>query len=320
MFNLKKSLIALIAVFTLCGVEGRAESFTITNVQGVLWVWTSMDGGPPILRLPPEFHLSGPGLSVSRFSGLSEYGDPGNVEAREACFPIPCSPGMVLGTNSNFSGLLGRNTVAVVNGVQVFPVTLTGSLNFVSSPIVLPNFGNASRQITIPFAFSGDITGVGPSFIAPPFSATLSGYGFATFHFDPLIGSDPLNPRYRLYGIEYQFEPARMLVDIKPASLPNMINPRSRGKIPVAILTTELFDATAVDPTTVLFGATGMEVAPVQSATEDVDGDGDLDMVLHFVTQDTGITCGNTFALLTAVTFGGETVKGFDSIETVGCN
>jgi len=317
MFNLKKSLIAFIAVFTLCGIEGRAQSFTITNVQGVLWVWTTMDGGPTTLRLPPEFHLAGPGLSVSRFSGLSEYGDPGNVEAREACLPIPCTPGMVLGTNSNFSGLLGRSTVAVVNGVQLFPVTLTGSLNFVSSPIVLPNVGNTMFRITIPFSFSGDISGLS---YAPPFSATLSGYGFATFNFDFLEGWDPLTPRYRLYGVEYKFEPARMLVDIKPAGFPNMINPRSRGKIPVAILTTELFDATAVDPTTVLFGATGMEVAPVQSATEDVDGDGDLDMVLHFVTQDTGITCGNTFALLTAVTFGGEKVKGFDSIETVGCN
>ena len=88
----------------------------------------------------------------------------------------------------------------------------------------------------------------------------------------------------------------------------------------MAILTTDSCDATAVDPTTVLFGATGNEVAPVQSATEDVDGDGDIDMVLHFVTQDTGITCRRTSASLTGTLFSGVRIKGSDSIETVAYN
>jgi hypothetical protein len=55
---------------------------------------------------------------------------------------------------------------------------------------------------------------------------------------------------------------------------------------------TETFNATTVNPTTVHFGATGTEAAPVQSALEDVDGDGNIDMILHFKTQDTGIQCG----------------------------
>ena len=41
-------------------------------------------------------------------------------------------------------------------------------------------------------------------------------------------------------------------IDIKPGSFPNSINPKSRGVIPVAILTTDSFDATTVDSTTVL--------------------------------------------------------------------
>jgi hypothetical protein len=85
-------------------------------------------------------------------------------------------------------------------------------------------------------------------------------------------------------------------IDIKPGSFPNSINPKSKGKIPVAILTTDAFDATTVDPTTVLFGATGTEAAPVQSALEDVDGDSDTDMTLHFNVQNTGIACGDTSA------------------------
>ena len=110
-----------------------------------------------------------------------------------------------------------------------------------------------------------------------------------------------------------------IFADIKPSSFPNSINPKSKGKIPVAILTTDSFDATTVDPTKVLFGATGTEAASVHSALEDVDGDGDTDMIFHFKTQKTGIQCGDTSASLTGETFGGQAIAGADSIRTVGC-
>jgi Tol biopolymer transport system component len=108
-------------------------------------------------------------------------------------------------------------------------------------------------------------------------------------------------------------------VDIKLGGFPNSINPRSKGVIPVAILTTESFDATAVDPTTVLFGPTGTEAAPVHFALEDVDADVDTDMILHFNTQATGIQCGDTAATLTGETFAGRMIEGSDSIKTAGC-
>jgi hypothetical protein len=108
-------------------------------------------------------------------------------------------------------------------------------------------------------------------------------------------------------------------IDIKPGSFPNSINPRSKGVIPVAILTTDTFDATTVEPSTLLFGATGTEAAPVQSALKDVDGDGDIDMVLHFDTQAMGIQCGDTSVFLTAETFSGQMIQGSDSIKTAGC-
>ena len=108
-------------------------------------------------------------------------------------------------------------------------------------------------------------------------------------------------------------------IDIKPGSFPNTINPRSKGKIPVAILTTGTFDATNVDASTVLFGPAGSEAAPVQSALEDIDGDGDTDMILHFNTQATGIQCGDSSASLTGETFSGQAIEGSDSINTAGC-
>jgi hypothetical protein len=108
-------------------------------------------------------------------------------------------------------------------------------------------------------------------------------------------------------------------IDIKPGTSLNSINPQSMARIPVAVLTTDTFDATTVDLTTVFFGATGTEAAPVQSAREDIDGDGNIDLILHFKTQDTEITCGDTSASLTGETFSGQAIEGADTIVTVGC-
>jgi hypothetical protein len=108
-------------------------------------------------------------------------------------------------------------------------------------------------------------------------------------------------------------------IDIKPREDPNTINPKSHGVIPVAIRTKDIFDATSVDLTTVFFGATGVEAAPVQSALEDVDGDGDIDLILHFDIQQTGVQCGQTSAFLTGKTYSGQEIVGSDAIATVGC-
>jgi hypothetical protein len=112
---------------------------------------------------------------------------------------------------------------------------------------------------------------------------------------------------------------AEVSIDIKPGSDPNSINPNSKGVIPVAILTTPAFDATTVDPLSVKFGPAGATETHGKGHIEDVDGDGDPDLVLHFNTQQTGIQCGDTSASLTGKTFGGQAITGTDAIQTVGC-
>jgi hypothetical protein len=111
----------------------------------------------------------------------------------------------------------------------------------------------------------------------------------------------------------------RVAIDIKPGGSPNSINPRSNGNIPVAVLTTDSFDASSVDPSTVRFGRKGKEAAALRSSLEDVDGDGDLDLVLHFDTQQTSIVCGDTSARLTGKTSNGQQFTGSESIRTVDC-
>lgn len=109
-------------------------------------------------------------------------------------------------------------------------------------------------------------------------------------------------------------------IDIKPGSDPNSVNPRSKGVIPVAILSEEHFDATTVVPLSVEFGPNGAGEAHGRGHVEDVDGDGVDDLVLHFRTQETGIQCGDSEATLTGETTSGDAVQGTDSVRTVGCS
>lgn len=66
-------------------------------------------------------------------------------------------------------------------------------------------------------------------------------------------------------------------IDMKPGSFPNSINLGSKGKVPVAILSSADFDATAVDPLTVTVEGAGVELkgngAPMFSV-QDVNEDG----------------------------------------------
>lgn len=124
-----------------------------------------------------------------------------------------------------------------------------------------------------------------------------------------------------LYRLSLMLEVA---IDIRPGSRRNPINPLSRGVIPVALLTTgagarEDFDAWDVDPLTILFGPAGAPIVHAQGHAMDVDGDGDLDRILHFRTQQTGIRCGDTEATLTGTTFDGQAIQGVDAIRTVNC-
>ena len=110
-----------------------------------------------------------------------------------------------------------------------------------------------------------------------------------------------------------------VLIDIKPGSFPNGLNPRQRGVTPVAIMTTAGFNAATVDRASIRFGRTGIETAPVHAALEDWDRDGDLDLILQFDTLKTGILCGDLVAHLTAETTGGTSLHGSDSLKTSGC-
>jgi hypothetical protein len=111
-------------------------------------------------------------------------------------------------------------------------------------------------------------------------------------------------------------------IDIKPGSFPNSINHKSKGKIPVAILSTADFDAPGdVDWDSLTFGPTGDEVslAFCSPSPEDVDDDGLYDLVCHFFTQSAGFACGDEMGYLKGQTLDDVPMEGSDSVRIVPC-
>jgi len=109
-------------------------------------------------------------------------------------------------------------------------------------------------------------------------------------------------------------------IDIKPGSFPNSINLKSGGRVPVAILSAADFDAPAqVHPTSLTFGRTGDEasLAFCTKSAEDVNGDGLLDLVCHFNTQQTGFQSGDTEGILKGRTADGTPIEGRDGVRVV---
>lgn len=112
-------------------------------------------------------------------------------------------------------------------------------------------------------------------------------------------------------------------IDIKPGGVTNPVNPKSNGKIPVAILSTPDFEAAfLIDKESLTFGRTGDEEslhrrgkAVPNCDTEDVNDDGMFDLVCHFNTQDTGFQSDDAEGILRGLTIEGVPIEGRDSVE-----
>ncbi len=109
-------------------------------------------------------------------------------------------------------------------------------------------------------------------------------------------------------------------MDVKPGSDGNPVN--GRGVLPVALLSGPIdghdFDATTIDVATLRFGPGSAGEAHGRLHSEDVDGDGDLDAVLHFQIPASGIRCDDGQVTLEAMTHAGVPIRASDSIRCPG--
>ncbi len=120
--------------------------------------------------------------------------------------------------------------------------------------------------------------------------------------YGPWYGEEPiLSAVWALLTLEKVVPPIQVFMDIKPQSCPNPVNLKSKGVLPVAVLGTEDFDVTQIDPASVKLSREGVAgVSPLRWAYEDVatpfegelcdchtEGpDGYMDLTLKFSTPE----------------------------------
>ncbi len=100
-----------------------------------------------------------------------------------------------------------------------------------------------------------------------------------------------------------------------------MINLRSKGAIPVAILGSDYFDPLTIDIPTVTLAGAGVKVSgngnPVFTI-EDVNGDGLIDLVVRIMAGSLELTTASVEAFLDGWTYDGLQISGSDSVTIVG--
>ncbi len=105
-------------------------------------------------------------------------------------------------------------------------------------------------------------------------------------------------------------------IDIQRGGVSNSLNLLSRGVIPVAILGSEEFDVTRLDPETFGFGPAG--AAPAHRGGghfADINGDGHLDFLSHYRVGETGLVPGDMEACVTGETLDRAPFEGCDTVE-----
>lgn len=234
------------------------------------------------------------------------------------------------------SALLGSTIIAGNHAISFAP-DVAGDFASVGYNLV----GNGDESTG--FGSMGDLVGTTVTPIDPRLGP-LQDNGGPTFTHALLAGSPALNAgdpglagttdqrgvlRPQGGGVDigaFELVTQDIVIDIRPGSDVNPVNLKAKGVLPVAILSTDDFDAMLVDVSDlslIQFGdvSSSIRVSPVGFAWEDTNGDGLLDLLLFFSIKEIAsvgaLVATSVQAELTSYTTGGIALVGVDTVWIV---
>ncbi len=326
----------------------RSDFFAVVDVTGDI---PELVNTIPTPANPdnPEQGLSHHGISLSQYDDdtFVATGTPGLLYITIGSLSELFDP-IIIPTSTDPDGMPGRpeSVDITCDGTRAVVETFAGLMwiDLESTPptVLSENFGPAridyNSTSTVAFSADGSLLFVGGQ-------QQIDIYDVYS-DLPELRGSIPMLEGVRIYSVATlpcsaivsrisEISDIEVAVDIKPRNCPNRLNVRSKGVVKVAILGSDEFDATSVDPSTVrLEGASPLRwkfrdvATPYESDNMKGDckdctrkgRDGFLDLELKFKKQDIVAALGSVnngecrVLNLTGKTYAGTTIMGDDVV------
>lgn len=244
------------------------------------------------------------------------------------------------GMADNNVTLLECNTSIFASEYWSYWTGLTGGAFYITGPATMAAdiITAVNNALTIPdingltlkasSGFEGWLTTVAPASYSGPrgtnvnFNAEITvpeGTAAGTYNF--IINAvDSSDVNYGSQNVEITVTAAstKIMIDIVPGDFSNLINFESKGKVPVAVLGSATFDVSTINRNTVIFA--GTPALEIGGGLGDVNGDGYMDIVFHFATQELVLDVNNTEAVLSCQTTDGKYLSASDSVTVNKCN
>lgn len=107
-------------------------------------------------------------------------------------------------------------------------------------------------------------------------------------------------------------------IDINPGLKSPRVNLASKKPLEVAILKDASFNPFDIDKASVRFGRTGTEAKAISWRWQDIDRDGDVDLIFKFDIAKLKLDCGSTAAFMSAQSTNGDFFAA-DAVTPTGC-
>jgi hypothetical protein len=288
------------------GGAGPGEGNTIAFNTGAGVVVDPDEGGTGIQIRGNSIYSNG-GLGIDLAGDGVTPNDPGDADA---------GPNGLQNFPSLSVALAGASTR--VTGSVNSSADTTFTVDFYASPAADPSgFGEGARYLGSAVVTTN--AGGNAGFAVTLAAATTPGEVVTATATDPAGDTSEFSAAVLAYK--------EVAIDVKPGDAANRVNLDSNGVLAVAVLSTPDFDATTVDLSDlsrIRFGdaAGTARVSPDRAVLEDVDGDGDLDLVLFFSVRalrgSGALTLATTQVELTGFTTNGTPFRGVDAVSVVG--